>query len=339
MTFVQLTPYRYFSTRLFWHPLSMIALVDSHGHVSRPVRTAFLCTLLILALLHLKMGFAVAQDPADALREMFEKFGQQSEQFMPGMFSELSPAQMAELEKVPVTKREEADFGSRVLKNYEASLRSQNQTITRDGIETKYLSKLVSDIRPNMTNAKRYPNIDVALVTTESIDAYSIPGGHLLFTTGLMNSVQSEAELVAVICHELSHLDRGHQLLPLKQSKRANTMTDLRSSMEWMATMVKPFRPEFETQADADAVRWMLAEGYDARELARLLMRWDARQDQQAGWTKMIPSFARSHPDSGRRATVVLNNVDRARVKTEKLIIGKENLARRIPHSESQFPN
>lgn len=320
-------------------PNLMSGLTVSHRSRSRLGLTAFHWTLVILAACQTGTGIAVAQDPADALREMFEKFGQRSDQFMPGMFSELTPTQMSELEKVPVTKRDEADFGSRVLKNYEASIRSQNQTITRDSNEVKYLSKLVSDLRPNMTNAKRYPIIDVALVTTESIDAYSIPGGHLLFTTGLMNNVQSEAELVGVICHELSHLDRGHQLLPLKQSKRANTMTDMRSSMQWIATMAKPFRPEFETQADADAVRWMLAEGYDARELARLLVRWDALQDQQAGWTKMIPSFARSHPDSGRRATVVLDNVDRARVKTEKLVIGKENLARRIPKSESQFPN
>lgn len=307
----------------------------------RPLRrnpSAILCNTAILAFAYWQTGMTVAQDPADALRTMFEKFGQQSEQIMPGMFSELSPAQMAELEKVPISKREETEFGNQVLKNYETTVRSQNQSLTRDGDEVKYLSKLVGDMQPNMTNAKRYPQIDIVLVDTETIDAYSIPGGHLVFTSGLMKNVQSEAELVGVICHELSHLDRGHQLLPLKQSKRTNTMMDFRSSMQWLATMAKPFRPEFETQADADAVKWMLAKGYDARELARLLIRWDARQDQQAGWTKMIPSFARSHPDSGRRATVVLDSVDRARIKTEKLIIGKENLARRIPHSESKLP-
>lgn len=307
----------------------------SQSMLLRSVR-AIVCGIANVAFLHI--GIAVAQDPADALRTMFEKFGQQSEQFMPGLFSELTPAQMAELEKVPVSKREEADFGTQVLKNYEATLRSQNQTLTREGNDVKYLAQLVSDMRPNMTNAKRYPRIDIALVETESIDAYSIPGGYLVFTTGLMKNVQSEAELVGVICHELSHLDRGHQLLPLKQSKRSNTMMDFRSSMQWIATTAKPFRPEFETQADADAVRWMLAAGYDARELARLLIRWDARQEQQAGWTKMIPSFARSHPDSGRRATVVLDIVELARVKKENLIIGKENLASRIPSSQSKRP-
>ncbi len=281
---------------------------------------------------------AAAQDPADALRTMFEKLGQQSEQFIPGMFSELTPAQMAELEKVPISKREETEFGNQVLKNYETFVRSQNKILARDGNDVKYLAQLVSDLRPNMNNAKRYPNIDIALVDTDGIDAYSIPGGHLLFTAGLMKSVQSEAELVGVICHELSHLDRGHQLLPLKQSKRTDTMVDFRSSMQWMATTAKPFRPEFETQADADAVRWMLATGYDARELAKLLARWDANQSQTAAWTKMVPSFAKSHPDSGRRATVILNSVDRSRIKTEKLTIGKENLASRKPKSQSKDP-
>ena len=294
------------------------------------------CISVFLVFSHIRMG--AAQDPADALRNMFEKFGQQSEQFVPGMFSELSPAQMAEIEKIPVSKREETEFGDQVLKNYETTLRTQNQSLKRDGKDVKYLSQLVSDIRPHMSNAKRYPRINIALVDTERIDAYSIPGGHLVFTTGLLKDVQTEAELVGAICHELSHLDRGHQLLPLRQSKRTNTMLDFRSSMQWIALAAKPFRPEFESQADADAVRWMLAEGYDARELAHLLIRWDARQDSQAGWTNMLPSFARSHPDSGRRAKVVLDKVDRSPITTEKLIIGKENLASRIAKSQSKRP-
>lgn len=189
---------------------------------------------------------------------------------------------MAELEKVPVSKREETEFGSQILKNYETFVRSQNKTLTREGKEIEYLGQLVSDLRPHMKNTKRYASIDIAIVDSDAIDAYSIPGGHLLFTNGLINDLQSEAELMGVICHELSHMDRGHQLLPLKQSKRTDTMVDFRSSMQWMATTAKPFRPEFESQADADAVKWMLAAGYDARELARLLIRWETRQNQTA---------------------------------------------------------
>jgi predicted Zn-dependent protease len=226
-----------------------------------------------------------------------------------------------------------------VLRNYEASLRAQKLPLTRKGTDVQYLSTLVDQIRPHMTHAHRYGQIDVALVDTEGIDAYSIPGGHLIFTTGLMKNLKCEAELVGVIAHELSHLDHGHQLLPLKQAKRAGQVNDFRSGMAWVATMAKPFRPEFESQADADAVKWMLAAGYDPRQLAGLLNRWETRQAQEAGWTKMIPSFARSHPDSGRRAQVILELFDRSQVDPQRLIIGRQNFAKRIAASDRRLPD
>lgn len=280
------------------------------------------------------------RDPQEALKAMFEQMGKRADQFVPGMFSELDPKQMAELEKVSISVREESQFGEQVLKNYEATLRSQGTQIARapGDATVRYLTELVERIRPLMTNAKRYPRIDIALVHSDTIDAYSVPGGHLLFTKGLMKNAESEAELVGVIGHELSHLDRGHQLLPLKQAKRVNKLSDFRSSMQWLSTMVKPFRPEFESQADSDAVRWMIDAGYDPRQLARLLHRWDTRQDQQAPWTNMLPSFARSHPDSGRRAETVLRDFEKTKIDPDTLVIGRENLDRLTPSNDRKRP-
>ena len=35
--------------------------------------------------------------------------------------------------------------------------------------------------------------------------------------------------------------------------------------------------------------RWMMAAGYEPRELAKLLSRWDQRQDQAMPWMQFIP--------------------------------------------------
>ena len=278
-----------------------------------------------------------AADPAEQLKNMFETFAKQGDKFMPGMFSELTPEQMAQLEKIKVSTREETQYGNDVLKNYEASLKSRRLAIQRGGDDVAYLKALVHDVQPQMVNANRYKQIDVAMVETEETDAYSIPGGHLIFTSGLLKSLKSEAELVGVIAHELSHLDRGHQLLTLKQSKTQPKWNDPRAAMTWMATMFKPFRPEYEAQADADAVRWMLATGYDARQLAQLLIRWDTRQNQQIPWVNMVPDFARSHPDSGRRAQSVLKDFDAQVKDPNQLTIGRRNLAERVPASQKKF--
>jgi beta-barrel assembly-enhancing protease len=274
---------------------------------------------------------------AEALRNMFERMAKQSEQFAPGLLSELSDEEMARLERVKIAPRQEAQFGESVLKNYEATLRAKNVTITRDGELVDYLRALVDDVRKHTANARRYARIDVALVESEETDAYSVPGGHLIFTRGLIDSLQSEAELVGIIAHELSHLEHGHQLLALKQSKSMPQMNDPRLAMQWMATMFKPFRPEFETQADSDAFKWMLAAGYDPRELANLLDRWEARQAQQAAWTKMLPDFVRSHPDPGRRARSIHETFNKLRRPPQDLVIGRQNLAQRIPSSQRKL--
>lgn len=82
----------------------------------------------------------------------------------------------------------------------------------------------------------------------------------------------------------------------------------------------------------------MLATGYDARELARLLSRWDASRDQTAPWTKIVPAFARSHPDSGRRAAVIHDIVDRASGKFELTIVESHFLHRRVVTKQGFLP-
>ena len=56
------------------------------------------------------------------------------------MFSELTPAQMAEIERIPISKREEAEFGKVVVTNLETFVRSTGNTMTREGKDVKYLA-------------------------------------------------------------------------------------------------------------------------------------------------------------------------------------------------------
>lgn len=281
--------------------------------------------LLILA----TSSSTLAQPPAfdsDRMLDLFQSFNRSAENFLPEPLAGLSAEEMKSLEKISIPFPEEKKFGKQVLDRLESTLRAQDTQLIRRSKTVTYLSQLTQRLVPHMKHAKRYAKIDIGVIDTTAIDAYSIPGGQLLVTTGLMNDVQSEAELVGVLCHELSHLDRGHQLLPLKLAKQVEPTQDLRNKLPWIAKASIPFRPEFESQADQDAVQWMLDEGYDPRELAHLLIRWNARQDRQAGWTKMIPSFAKSHPDSDRRAQAVLDLAEQSKRPLDDLIVGKERL-------------
>ncbi len=69
----------------------------------------------------------------------------------------------------------------------------------------------------------------------------------------------------------------------------------------------------------------------------RLLQRWNARQNQQAAWTNMLPSFVRSHPNPAQRAQDVLKAFDKLAKVPDDLIIGRKNLAQRIPSSQQRL--
>ncbi|MFO1064728.1 MAG: M48 family metallopeptidase [Pirellulales bacterium] len=285
-------------------------------------------TLGTLFLMPIRSAVAQNPDPAEMLKSIFERVGNGMGDMLPGMFTELNEEQLKKLESVTITPREESAFGAGVLKEFESGLQAKNQQLLRNGKDAAYLQSLAERIKPFMANRRRYPRLDIAVWETTLIDAYSIPGGHIIVTTGLLADCESEAALVGVLAHELSHLDHGHQLLSLKQQKSIGKTQDFQNGMLWIATLAKPMRPEFESEADEDAARWSMSAGYDPRQLAHLLERWEVRLSGAQPWTNAIPEFARTHPQAGRRAARVLEIYDSEKPNKE-LIVGVENLRQR----------
>ena len=259
------------------------------------------------------------------------------ENFVPSFFSELSSEEQEQLEKVAITIAEERRFGKQVLQKAKKKLASQRIRITRKGRDVSYLNKLVTLACNEMKNKQRYAQIGIGVIEFEGEDAYSIPGGDLLFTRGLLNNCESEAALVGVICHELAHLDRGHQLYGLRKAKLANQSNNFYDQLTGTASSFVPFHPEFEKQADRDAVEDMLALKYDPREFAHLLERWERKQNRETPWMEFIPARLRTHPDAGIRVKDVLAEFAQFQGEERKLQIGRENLKHRIPCHERQF--
>ncbi len=188
-------------------------------------------------------------------------------------------------------------MGSRRSKAFLAELREKNIRILSRGPEVAYLQSLVADLKPFMHNADRYRTISVLVADTPETDARCFPGGTIIIFRGMLGAVQSEAALVSVLGHELSHIDHGHQLRNLKSLKLAQqTFTAPPAAMDWQRMMsntmflaqsfARPFRPEEESEADADAVKWTYRLGYDPREFAKLFLRMEKEGD---GRTANLP--------------------------------------------------
>ncbi|MBN79549.1 MAG: hypothetical protein CMJ70_05370 [Planctomycetaceae bacterium] len=266
---------------------------------------------------------------------------------LPPLFSEGSAEQRL-LDQIKVSRRQEKQIGQTQFANFRKSLRGRGVRLLVRGRDVEYIRQLVGVLREQMTHRDRYPNFTVYLAKTRSTDARAFPGGIIIVTAGMLDLAETEAALAGVLAHELSHIDRGHQLDRYRRLAVAQegfprgqfSLTEMFSRGRLLInTYARPFRPEQESEADADAARWTLRSGYSPLEFARL---FDRFANRAGGGNPRITDFWRSHPPHRQRlaavADVAAAEARQRGIVLTQLYVGRENLQRRIPRHEKAFP-
>lgn len=84
-----------------------------------------------------------------------------------------------------------------------------------------YLNDLISEMAKNYNPKDLHFRI---FVVEGSPNAFALPGGVIAITTGLLNMLETEAQLVAILGHEKGHIDLGHCIdgMRIEAKKRQN---------------------------------------------------------------------------------------------------------------------
>lgn len=75
-----------------------------------------------------------------------------------------------------------------------------------------YLYTIANKIYSGVSNDKRATVINVKILNDPNPNAFSLPNGYILISTGLLSQIQSEDELVAVLAHEIAHFVLDHHI-------------------------------------------------------------------------------------------------------------------------------
>lgn len=152
------------------------------------------------------------------------------------------------------------------------------------------------------------------------VDAYSLPGGHIVLGKGLLDLMVSEDELAMVLGHEIAHVDRRHCVERLQYEVVARKL-----HMElpyWFASLpVAVFQAgyskELEFEADRLGVAYAVNQGYSPDAFVALFLRMRKRLDeaehplanpgQEVGQvlTTGLTEYFRSHPPTADRIAEV----------------------------------
>ena len=187
--------------------------------------------------------------------------------------------------------------------------------ILRDGAAKAYLSDVGDGLVRAMGPQPLHYTFDI-LDDPSLVNAVALPGGHIYITTGLLNALQSEAELAAILGHEISHVSLKHAIgriqyeLALSRVAGDDIAGLLRATYRVLST---GYSRQQETEADGNGVLIAAAAGYDPRaalENFRLLSHSipDPADSQKTlgGETigsilETIGDYAKTHPASPQR--------------------------------------
>lgn len=99
------------------------------------------------------------------------------------------------------------------------------------------------------------------------LDAYALPGGQIFVTTALLNRLQTEGELAAVMAHQVAHVIERHSVKKLAEDIGGVDATGLpgETPTSLMATQLvsQSFAPAQETRADLLGLSLMAEAGYN----------------------------------------------------------------------------
>lgn len=176
------------------------------------------------------------------------------------------------------------------------------------------LQAYVSQLGLRMARASERPNLpwEFHVIDDPQVNAFAAPGGFIFITRGILAYLNSEAELAAVVGHEIGHVTARHSAAMASQQMLAQgglaiggiLRPDLASGAlgqllgAGASLYFLQFSRNDEKQADGLGFRYSLTAGYDPREMPNTFRTLE-RVSDVAG--SSVPAFLSTHPDPGDR--------------------------------------
>jgi len=192
-----------------------------------------------------------------------------------------------------------------------AEVRKQ-RTIIKDPTLTAYVNEVGKRLMASKeATASGFP-FSFEVVADPSINAFALPGGPMFINTGLLRAVDNEAQLAAVMGHEMSHVILRHGTNQLSKDNFIELFANLGGQIAGSSggmwgqltqlginlganSAILEFSRTAETQADIMGSHLMAEAGYDPMEMAKFFDKLNAE-----GGSKSI-EFLSDHPNPGNR--------------------------------------
>ncbi len=239
---------------------------------------------------------------------------------------------------LPVDSIDEGELGAQIAQRY----RGYTNTNSKD---YKYLN----DILANFAVFKKKPfKYQGFIMNSQSPNAFALPGGVIVVTSGLLSQMKNESEVIGIIAHEMGHIERSHCLdavkfqLLFKKIKSPTLGKIIDVTISLMAR--HSFSKTQETEADEYAFELVLNTEYDPAGFGNAFKNIKKYSDSKNPSGKkekksnIVKDYFASHPLIKNR---IEKYSEKARVwkksHSKKRYVGIKNLNNRITFYQKKY--
>ena len=183
-------------------------------------------------------------------------------------------------------------------------------------VEDEALQSYVSQVGLALARKSERPELpwSFAVVDDPTPNAFALPGGFIFITRGMLNLMNSEAELAAVLGHEIGHVTARHSVTQISQQQLAQLGLGIGGIL---VPEIQPFGQalgaglqllflkhgrDAERQSDQLGFRYALNQGYDVSEMADVFSSLERAGGEERS---ALPAWLTTHPSPGARVEQV----------------------------------
>jgi predicted Zn-dependent protease len=193
-----------------------------------------------------------------------------------------------------------------------------------------------------LARASERPNLPwtFRVIDDPVVNAFAIPGGHIYVTRGIMAHLGDEAELAAVLGHEIGHVTARHSVTQMSRQQLAQiglvVGTALKPELQRYAGLAAQglgllflkYSRDDESQADQLGFRYMRRAGYDARRMPDVFALLD--RVSKAGGGDRIPDWLSTHPNPVNRRQTVERYIAALPAESLGTIVNRDDYLRHV---------
>lgn len=226
---------------------------------------------------------------------------------------------------MPLDSLDEKKYGEMILERYPGVSAGVEQ-------EQAYVQELMDHLA---TFKKKDFPYRVIIIRDPYPNAFALPGGIIWVTLDLLQTLESESELVAILAHEMGHIERSHCLDAVRFQLLARK-TGLKNIGEMVDQLVNillyySFSKTQEDEADEYAYQLLLNTPYDPCGLRNSFVRflhYEAAYGNKHEKAHILRDYFMSHPPLSLRERVYF---EKAKMwwqehPEERRFIGHQNL-------------